>query len=300
MCNFVKERSPPYCYILRKTTLSAIQQMIDIMKPNVDITKVLQIAKEAGKAILNIYNSKDFQTDKKEDNTPLTSADIASNEIICKGLAELNVGFPIYSEENESDIPDNPTSTYWLIDPLDGTKEFVAGLGDFTVNIALVENGYPILGVVYLPVHDEFFYAEQRKGSYSIKNYIKKRNEASKFSFIDKELNVVCSRSHIDNYTLDFLKVLNNPNVIQHGSSSKFTEIAEGKAQLYPRFSPTKAWDTAAAQIIVEEAGGKVMDFNTGKRLHYIKPNATNNSIIVTGGVQIPEAVWIRFRQNAE
>lgn len=269
------------------------------MKPNVDITKVLQIAKEAGKAILNIYNSGDFRTDQKSDQSPLTSADLAANEIICRGLAELNTGYPVYSEENEKDIPDNPPSVYWLVDPLDGTKELVDGLGDFTVNIALIKDGYPILGVVHIPVKDDFFYAELRKGSYSIKSYIKKRNESCKFAFGDRDLNIVCSRSHIDENTLDFLDVLNNPNVIRHGSSSKFTEIAEGKAHLYPRFSPTKAWDTAAAQIIVEEAGGKVMDFHTGKRLRYDRPNAVNNAIIVTGGVQIPEAVWIRFRQNA-
>ncbi len=274
--------------------------MTDAMKPQIDITKVLQIAKEAGKSILNIYNSKDFRTDQKSDKSPLTSADIASNNIITKGLSELNTGYPVFSEENESDIPINPPSIYWLIDPLDGTKEFIEGLGDFTVNIALVEEGYPILGVVYIPVKDDFFYAEHRKGSFSIKSYIKKRNEASKFSFSDKNLNVVCSRSHIDNNTLDFIKVMNNPNIIQHGSSSKFTEIAEGKAQIYPRFSPTRAWDTAAAQIIVEEAGGKVMDLHTGKRLRYEKPDSVNNAIIVTGGVQIPEAIWIRFRQNTE
>lgn len=262
-----------------------------------DIGEVISIAKEAGDAVLALLLRDDFETISYDEKGYLTTADLKSNEIISNGLKKLVPDIPIVSEEStDSFVPKNQ-QTYWLADPLNGTHEYIQKRGDFTVNIALIENGYPILGVVHIPSRNETFYGILREGAFKIKNNEAVRLQAKKFVFSDPDLVVVCSRNHLDFQTESFIQVLNRPQIKHQGSSLKFTEIAEGKAHIYPRFSPTKAWETAAAQIISEEAGGRVMDMVTGKRLHYKTPNQINNGILVTGGVQIPEAVWHRFQQ---
>jgi 3'(2'), 5'-bisphosphate nucleotidase len=261
------------------------------------LPSVIAIAEKAGAAIREIFTSRHFTTDEKEDQTPVTSADVLANALILEGIEALNSGYPIVSEEASPKIQQKEPLTYWSIDPLDGTKEFIQNREDFTVNIALVHQGYPVLGVVHLPIQNITYSALHRKGA--------NRHDQGKilalvckpFGFADPGLVVVCSRNHLDERTRKFMDVLNHPLVLPHGSASKITEVAEGKAHLYPRFSPTHIWDTAAAQIIVEEAGGKVMDMTTGKRLHYTHCRQKNNGILVTGRVQIPEAVWQRFHQ---
>lgn len=267
------------------------------MLHNIDVGKVIDIAKEAGDAVLALLLQNDFETISNDEKVTITSADLKSNEIILNRLKELSPEIPVISEESAHEHTDENLQAYWLVDPLNGTLEFIQKRGEFTINIALIENGYPILGVVHIPSRNETFYSIRREGAFKIKEEETVRLRAKKFGFSDPGLVVVCSRNHLDFQTENFIQVLNNPQIKYQGSSLKFTEIAAGKAHIYPRFSSSRPWDTAAAQIISEEAGGRVMDMTTGKRLYYKTPRQVNNGILVTGGVQIPEAVWHRFQQ---
>jgi len=245
-----------------------------------DISSLLPIVKEAslkaGEAILDIYDSSDFNVEIKGDNSPLTKADKAAHEIIVKFLESTKI--PILSEEGKL-IPYEERSEwkyFWMVDPLDGTKEFIKRNGEFTVNIALIHEGSPILGVVYAPVLDKLFYALQNEGAYMKNSTGVSRLKAPKFSLEDDHLNVVASRSHLNDATQQFLDELSKPNIVSMGSSLKFLVIAEGNAHLYPRYAPTMEWDTAAAQIILEEAGGKVIQEGKNIPVRYNKPDLLN------------------------
>lgn len=225
------------------------------------IEALLPVSRDAGKAILKIYESHDVGIEHKSDSSPLTKADLASNSIICAALTELSPDIPIISEENEN-IPYETRRTWnycWVVDPLDGTKEFIKKNGEFTTNIGLVKGQEVIAGVVYLPVYDEMYYAIKGKGAYKISNGKREQLHAKKYSIRDKNLTVVCSRSHLDDNTKAFIERLDEPQMISKGSSLKFLSIAQGDAHIYPRMAPTMEWDTCAAQIILEEAGGKVL-----------------------------------------
>lgn len=264
---------------------------------NMSLAKeVAKIAKKAGEAIMKIYdNSDDFQVQHKADESPLTIADQAANDVICSGLENLNVNYPIISEENKSidfHVRKN-YSHYWLVDPLDGTKEFIKRNGEFTVNIALVENQRPVLGVVYAPVLKEMYYAVKNEGAFLEKENATSLNErqpiqlhASHFFTTDKNLGVVCSRSHLNEATQNFVDELNDPKLVTTGSSLKFLILAKGEAHLYPRLAPTMEWDTGAAQIILEEAGGKVLHAETNEPLLYNKENLLNPHFIASGNLK--------------
>lgn len=251
--------------------------------------EVVKIAKKAGDAIMKIYvNSTDFQVQHKSDQSPLTIADQTANDIICAGLENLSQQFPIISEENKSiDYPTRQQYThYWLVDPLDGTKEFIKRNGEFTVNIALIEGQSPVLGVVYAPVLDEMYYAVKHEGAFIEKEEQLSPIHASAFSRKDKNLGIVCSRSHLNEATQDFVDQFDQPNLVAQGSSLKFLVLAKGDAHLYPRLAPTMEWDTAAAQIILEEAGGKVLHAETQKPLLYNKENLLNPFFIASGKLE--------------
>jgi len=251
--------------------------------------EVAKIAKKAGDAIMKIYdNSDDFQVQHKEDESPLTIADQAANEVICHGLENLEVKYPIISEENKSidfQIRKN-YSHYWLVDPLDGTKEFIKRNGEFTVNIALVKNQRPVLGVVYAPVLEEMFFAVKNEGAFLEKENVTIQLHAAVFSKKDKNLGVVCSRSHLNKATQNFVDELDEPKLVAQGSSLKFLILAKGEAHLYPRLAPTMEWDTGAAQIILEEAGGKVLHAETKESLSYNKENLLNPHFIASGNLE--------------
>ncbi len=250
---------------------------------------VAKIAKIAGDVILKIYNeADDFQIQQKDDNSPLTMADKAANDVICEGLEKLNVQYPIISEENKSidyDVRKN-YDYYWLVDPLDGTKEFIKRNGEFTVNIALVHNQRPVLGVVYAPVLEEMYYAVKGEGAFIEKGDATEKLSASTFTKSDKNLGVVCSRSHLNDLTQQFVDELDEPNLVATGSSLKFLILAKGTAHLYPRLAPTMEWDTGAAQIVLEEAGGKVLQAENGEPLLYNKENLLNPFFIAEGSLQ--------------
>ena len=233
-----------------------------------EIDDVLNIAKKAGKAILKIYE-KDFEVEYKDDKSPLTEADKLSHQIIVDGLNQLTINsidakFPILSEEGR-DIPHEERKNweyFWMIDPLDGTKEFIKKNGEFTVNIALIYKDTPIFGIVYAPVLD-WLYFNDNENAYKIEkgkiyNLPTKRNN-------DKFI-IVASRSHLNDETKNFIETIQTDKIkefISIGSSLKLCLVAEGKAEIYPRLAPTMEWDTAAADAIVRKAGKNVYKINT-------------------------------------
>jgi len=246
----------------------------------------LRAASHACAAILEIYGSWDGtgQSDKA-DGSPLTQADLASDKVIRKTLAAAFPDIPYLSEES-GDTPYSVRSAWplcWLVDPLDGTKEFISRNGEFTVNIALIQAGEPVMGVVAVPVTGEIFYAARGAGAWQYGVPVSGSLSASSFSRQDTGLRLVASRSHRDTATEDFMARFTEPVIRPAGSSLKFMLIARADADVYPRFAPTMEWDTAAAQIIVEEAGGRVLETDGGKPLRYNKPDMLNPFFIAWG-----------------
>lgn len=248
------------------------------------LPKVREIAINAGQAILDIYQRQQpIQVQKKSDNSPLTAADLKANEIIDTGLRQLT-DLPIISEESVMPhyaIREN-WPRCWLVDPLDGTREFIQGSGEFTVNIALIENHLPVLGVVYVPLSRECFFAAQGLGSFKQQarlaaQPIHVRDWQDKF--------IVLSSRQVEKREewRAKLALLGEYEIKHLGSSLKFCRIAEGQADVYFRFGATSEWDSAAGQCIVEQAGGKVIDFS-GKTLAYNKKsNLINPYFLVCG-----------------
>lgn len=250
--------------------------------------EIVKIARLAGAAIMKIYALEEVGIELKEDESPLTLADKASNDIICEALAQLPLQYPIISEENK-EIPfdDRKDHTYqWMVDPLDGTKEFIKKNGEFTVNIALIYNGQPIMGVVDVPCLRETYWSVKGEGAFMEKGGEVIPLEAPTYQLDDHGLKVVCSRSHLNKDTQAYLDGLNEPALVPKGSSLKFLIIAKGEAHLYPRLGPTMEWDTAAAHAILEEAGGQVIDQETNQPLRYNKENLLNPYFIAFGQVK--------------
>ncbi len=246
------------------------------------IENVKSIAAEAGQAILSFYGQP-IPVEKKSDDSPLTKADLAAHNVIIKGLKALDDSIPIMSEE-ASEVPFETREKwerFWVVDPMDGTKEFIKQTGEFTVNIALVHRGKPILGVVYVPAQNLYYWAEQGKGAF------KQQGEEAAFSIkvrsSDKDsLSIVASRDHAGPMVQELLQRFPGSETKSMGSSLKFCLVAEGKADIYLRDVPTMEWDTAAAQCIVEQAGGVVQDIE-GKTLSYNKRVLRNPSIVTLG-----------------
>ena len=228
------------------------------------IEQIKQIAIQAGQAVLRIAEqSKDVKI--KADGSPVTKADMASQEIIKHGLESFS-HTPIVSEEHK--LPDSRTTLpkYWLVDPLDGTKEFINARDEYTVNIALVEAAEPVLGVIYAPAVDTLYYAARDNGAW--KQLASKPPESISASGAGDNLRAVVSRSHLSPQTETLLKRLGITNVISHGSSIKMCAVAEGTAEIYPRLGPTCLWDTAAGTAIAREAGCAVKNLE-GEDLNY-------------------------------
>lgn len=248
-------------------------------------TEVGAIARAAGAAILEVYaDESNFGIAHKADSSPLTRADQAANAVIMAGLKKLDFQAPIVSEENK-EVPYSVRKDFdyfWLVDPLDGTKEFIKRNGEFTVNIALVKDGGVVFGVVYVPVSGELFWAAKGHGAFATTGS-EERISAASFTMKDAGLKVVASRSHLNEGTEAFVNALKSPELVSKGSSLKLLLVASGAAHLYPRLAPTMEWDTAAAQIIVEEAGGKVVQAETGEPVVYNKENLLNPHFIVYG-----------------
>lgn len=250
------------------------------------ISSLLQLAvtaaEEASKEILAVYHSGDFQAEAKGDRSPLTLADKKAHKVIVANLESSQL--PVLSEEGRS-IPYEERKDweyFWMVDPLDGTKEFLKRNGEFTVNIALIHKGNPILGVVAVPVTGDVFYADEVSGGFVKRGGVTIPLEKRKAIDLSlPALRVVASRSHMSDETQDFINKLKEPMLVSQGSSLKFMLLAEGNADVYPRFAPTMEWDTAAAHAVVKSVGLRVFQHGSEKEVVYNKPDLLNPWFLV-------------------
>ena len=258
--------------------------------------KLLHIAIEAsikaGKAIMEIYDSNDFGIEFKGDKSPLTKADLAADKIIQKKLLKTDI--PILSEEGK-DIPYTIRKNWdylWIVDPIDGTKEFINKNGEFTVNIALIKSQKTILGVVYAPAINQLYFSSEENGSFKANNVshltldeIYRSAKSLPIKWKKNKYTVVASRSHMSSETETYISNLRKEHgeveLLSKGSSLKIVMVAEGIADCYPRFAPTMEWDTAAGQAICEHAGFNVIDWDTKETMKYNRKELLNNWFLV-------------------
>ena len=239
----------------------------------------------AGEKILEIYNDNNYKSsiEIKKDASPLTIADKASNDVIINSLKKINTKIPILSEEEkEIDFSSRKDwKRFWLVDPLDGTKEFINRNGEFTVNIALIEDSSPVMGVVYAPVKKKLWYGLKNHGSFLINNN-EKPIKISKKKPLDEIIKIVSSRSHANDKKLKkYLKKFKKHEIVSMGSSIKMCLVADGTANYYPRFGPTMEWDTGAAHAVVKYANGNIYNIDTKEELIYNKESLLNPGFIV-------------------
>ena len=246
------------------------------------LNQIIAIAEQAGQAILEVYQQDNaaFNITGKADDSPLTAADLASHQLIVKALQQLTPDLPILSEE-AADISWDIRQTwsrYWLVDPLDGTKEFIKRNGEFTVNIALIEDGEPVMGVIHAPVLNKTYYAAKGAGA-----FVKTEAgiTAANVSQPGAVIRVVGSRSHPSPELADYLAQFPQHDMVPVGSSLKFCLVAEGAADVYPRFGPTMQWDTGAGHIIATEAGARVSFDGIASQV-YQRENLRNPNFIVS------------------
>jgi len=253
---------------------------------------VLKLARDAGAAIMQVY-VQDFAVEHKDDRSPLTAADMASHHLIVAGLEALTPDIPVLSEESK-DVPWEIRSQwqrYWLVDPLDGTREFVKKNGEFTVNIALIEDGAPVFGVVYAPALDELHYGERGVGAFICDGGahlpIASRRPAT------APLHVAGSRSHMDPRSAAAIERMGEVQLLGMGSSLKFCRMAEAKLDVYPRFAPTSEWDTAAGQCVLEAAGGSVITLDGATLAYNSKASLLNPDFLALGDPGLPWRDWL-------
>lgn len=244
------------------------------------LIEAVALATRAGDAIMAVYDKGDVETTLKADRSPLTNADMASHRIIIEGLKAVAPEVPVLSEESDPEELEKRREwkRFWLVDPLDGTKEFLNRNNEFTVNIALIEDARTVLGVVHAPAVGLTYFAAKGKGAF--KRTTGAANAISSSLYRDGALKIVASRSHGSDALERFLERLGPVELLAMGSSLKLCSVAEGKAHLYPRFGTTMEWDTAAAQCVVEEAGGTVTDLQ-GRPLVYNKLDLRNPFFMV-------------------
>ena len=254
---------------------------------------IIAIARDAARAIMQVYEG-EFAVQHKDDDSPLTAADLASHRCIVAGLERLAPGIPILSEESAQEVPAQVRrqwSRMWLVDPLDGTREFVKRNGEFTVNIALVDDGVPVLAVVQAPVTGQLWHGQAGRGAF--------RREGTQDVAIASRrparppLRVAASRSHRDARTEAVLARMGEIEPVGVGSSLKFCRLAEGSMDAYPRFGPTSEWDTAAGQSVLEAAGGVVLD-PQGRPLRYNqRETILNGAFLALGDPALPWRDWL-------
>lgn len=248
------------------------------------LNDVERIARQAGDAIMAIY-ARDFTIEEKDDKSPLTEADDAANRLIVAELEALPGGIPVLSEEDADSFDGaDAKGRYWLVDPLDGTKEFIKRNGEFTVNIALIEQGRPVLGVVVAPALEVTYLAAEGVGAFKVdKGGERNAIQVAGRPAPDATWQVVGSRSHPSPDLAAWLEKLGGHDMVPMGSSLKLCLVAEGAADVYPRLGPTCLWDTGAAQAVVEQAGGRVETLE-GQRLSYATPSEKLNPHFVVWG----------------
>jgi 3'(2'), 5'-bisphosphate nucleotidase len=239
------------------------------------LRKLETIAKQAGDIILKYYNTMEIDIKIKSDGSPVTKADLGTEQFIVSQLKK-NFSYPIVTEETPIEYKERKKwNKYWLVDPLDGTQDFIEKNDEFTVNIALIYNNQPILGIVYAPALDLMYTSQIKKGAYKNGNRIFNRSKRKKLIAAD-------SRHNSSKETVAFLNKYNVKKVIRAGSALKLCYLAEGKIDVYPRFNGTKEWDTAGSHLICNEAGCKIIDIKTKKELIYHKRSIKNNFFIAS------------------
>jgi len=256
------------------------------MKSTAELLELaIAAALKAGKGIMQVYETEDFSVEMKSDNSPLTKADKASHQIICKDLSSSQL--PLLSEEGSHISFEERKSWeyYWLVDPLDGTKEFIKRNGEFTVNIALMKGAAPVAGVIYAPCLDTLYYGAKETGAYKIKN-----GDKSSLPIVERlelqdllqkdSVTIVASRSHSNPETEQFISRFKNFELQSMGSSLKFMLLADSAADIYPRLAPTMEWDTAAAHAILNAVNRKVYQEDLNSELVYNKANLLNPPFI--------------------
>jgi 3'(2'), 5'-bisphosphate nucleotidase len=261
------------------------------------VEPLVRLAEDAGDAILEVYAT-DFDVQSKEDESPLTQADLASHRRIVAGLEDLTPDVPIISEE--SGLPPFEVRSrwrrYWLIDPLDGTKEFVNRNGEFTVNIALIEHGRPVLGIVHVPVQGKTYVGCEGLGA-ELRSDEQAPAPIRVSAACENPARVVGSRSHRGASLDTFIRNLGDCELVPMGSSLKFCVVAEGGADVYPRLGPTSEWDTAAAQAVVEQAGGSVVTLDGKPMMYNQKADILNPHFVVAGP---PDRDWLALVPDDE
>ncbi len=259
-----------------------------------DYRHILSVLNDAAEAILNIFHSASLPgLSYKHDQSPVTDADLRANDIICSFLHTAFPGIPVLSEENKQQAYEERKywDYFWLLDPLDGTKEFIAGRSDFSINLALCRGTRPLIGFIALPVHHKYYYNTSGHESFCNKDGITKPINAAPFHKDQTGLKVVSSRSHRNKLTSAFIDQLARPEFEYRGSAMKFIQLARGEAHIYPRLAPTMEWDTAAGDAILVAAGGKINQYREGNdpfaegavSLVYNKKDLTNPSFIAMG-----------------
>jgi 3'(2'), 5'-bisphosphate nucleotidase len=254
----------------------------------IDVDTIAELARQAGRAILEVYGT-EFTVEEKQDRSPLTLADMRSHAILSQGLADRYPDIPVLSEEGKTtDIGIRRTwSRFWLVDPLDGTKEFVKRNGEFTINIGLIEGHTPVFGLIYIPVQDRLYIGDTREGCWEVAEGTTRRLAIDPGATAEV-IRVVKSRSHPSPNLQALLDLLPDHEVVMRGSALKFCSVARGEADFYPRFGPTWEWDTAAGNAIVRAAGGVLVDFR-GEEMIYNKPNLLNGPFLVASSLR-----WLR------
>lgn len=257
------------------------------MLNKIAVEDIIEIAKRASLVILSVYND-DFDVQKKSDSSPVTKADLLANSTIVDALNSLDIKLPIISEESEV-APYNirkKWSYFWLVDPLDGTKEFIKRNGEFSVNIALIHKNKPVLGVVLAPISNIVYYAKLGDGAFmkNLNDSTLQKLPLKQNRYIKESISVAISGSHqskkVQTYIDELAKRTKNIQLKQMGSSLKFCLIASGEVDIYPRLSDTMEWDSAAAHIIINEAGGAILEYNTNKEIAYNKISLLNPNFI--------------------
>lgn len=253
---------------------------------NINLDHLKEIIYIAGKEVLNIYNSDKFEEKIKDDNTPVTKADLVSHKIIFEFLTKNFPDIPVLSEESNKNFRLNKNqNVFWCIDPVDGTKEFIKKNNEFTINISLIENCLPTIGLIYAPALDDLYYAKKGYGAYWQKN--KEIKTLNVKNFDKNDIKFAVSRSHLSDETIIFMKKFPNYSFKKIGSSLKLCSVASGLVDCYPRFGPTSFWDIAAGHIIITEAGGILID-NTFKDLKYnINNGCLNSSFFAANAIPI-------------
>ena len=238
-----------------------------------------QLVHQAGEAIMQVYQTADFGIETKKDDSPVTKADLDAHYLLVDGLAKLTPHIAIVSEEDPaSQIVPQTHNCYWVIDPLDGTKEFINRNGQFTVNLALIEDNAPSFGFVCTPIDQTLYWGGKQLGAWRCRD---NTLEPLHTQPCQTPMRVVASKSHLNDATLDFITNLGPTILMQAGSSLKLLRIAEGEADIYPRLAPTCEWDTAAAQAVLEGAGGKVTQVD-GSPMKYGKEDIVNPHFVAT------------------